>query len=64
MLGGTNPVFKNTNSYILDFKVQKEMKKLFKKRYYEQNEDKTIKKKFDIIFLMHTLEHFKYQEKQ
>tara|TARA_X000000950_G_C13916454_1_gene661249 strand:+ start:2088 stop:3137 length:1050 start_codon:yes stop_codon:yes gene_type:complete len=62
--GGTNPVFKNTDTYILDFKVQKEIKKLFKKRYYEQNiEDQTIQKKFDIIFLMHTLEHFKYPGK-
>ena len=62
--GGTNPVFKNANTYILDFKVQKEIKKLFRKRYYEKNiEDKTIKKKFDIIFLMHTIEHFKYPGK-
>ena len=62
--GGTNPVFKNANTYILDFKVQKEMKKLFRKRYYEKDiENKTIKKKFDIIFLMHTMEHFKYPGK-
>lgn len=62
--GGTNPVFKNINSYIVDFKVQNEIKILFQKRYYEQNiENKTIQRKFDIIFLMHTLEHFKYPGK-
>ena len=34
---------------------------IFKNKYYETNiEEKKIKNKFDIIFLMHTLEHFKY----
>ena len=59
--GGVNPIFKNKNTFISDIKIQKKNKLNFKKRFYEIDiEEKRIKKKFDIIFLMHTLEHFKY----
>ena len=54
-------MLKYKNSFILDFKIQKKIKKIFKGRYYEMDiEEKKIEKKFDIIFLIHTLEHFKY----
>ena len=59
--GGINPFHINNNSFIADFKIQKINKHIFKNKYYETNiEEKKIKNKFDIIFLMHTLEHFKY----
>ena len=59
--GGTNPILKNKNTFILDFKIQKKIKKIFKERSYKLDiEEKNIKKKFDVIFLIHTLEHFKY----
>ena len=59
--GGFNPIFKNKNTFISDIKIQKKNKINFKNRFYEIDiEEKKIEKKFDIIFLMHTLEHFKY----
>ena len=41
--------------------IQKTNKNIFKKRYFEIDiEEKKIDEKFDIIFLIHTLEHFKF----
>ena len=62
--GGINPILNGKNIYIVDFKIQKKIKKIFKKKVFEIDiETKSINTKFDIIFLMHTLEHFKYPAK-
>ena len=62
--GGVNPVLKDNNVFIADMIIQKINKKIYKNRYYEIDiEEKKINQKFDIIFLMHTLEHFKYPYK-
>jgi len=59
--GGVNPVLKDNNVFIADMIIQKINKKIYKNRYYEIDiEEKKINQKFDIIFLIHTLEHFKY----
>ena len=60
--GGINPILSGKkNIYIADFKIQKKIKTLFKKNFFEIDiENKAIKNQFDHIFLIHTLEHFKY----
>ena len=62
--GGINPILSGKNIFIADFKIQKKIKVLFKNNFYKIDiNDKTINDKFDCIFLMHTLEHFKYPAK-
>jgi SAM-dependent methyltransferase len=59
--GGINPILFGKNIFVADFKVDKEIKLLFKKKYFELDiENKPVALKFDYIFLMHTLEHLKY----
>lgn len=62
--GGINPIIKNKNVFIADIKIQKMNKLIFKDRFYNVDiEEKKINKIFDIIFLVHTLEHFKFPKK-
>ena len=62
--GGVNPIMKGKNVFIADIKIQKMNKDFYKNRYYEIDiERKKIDQEFDIIFLIHTLEHFKYPKK-
>lgn len=59
--GGINPILYGENIFITDFKIEKEIKSLFKKKNFELDiENKSVPLKFDYIFLMHTLEHLKY----
>ena len=59
--GGINPILSGKSIYIADFKIQKKIKNLFGKNFFEIDiENKAIKNQFDHIFLIHTLEHFKY----
>lgn len=56
--GGVNPVFDNKNIDIMDIKISKKIKKNLKGNFFLGDiEEKKIKKKYDIIFLLHTLEH-------
>ena len=56
--GGVNPIFYNKNVDIMDIKISKKIKKNFKNNIYIGDiEEKKTKKKYDIIFLLHTLEH-------
>ena len=56
--GGVNPIFDNKNVDIMDIKISKKIKKKSKNNIYVGDiEEKKIKKKYDIIFLLHTLEH-------
>jgi len=62
--GGINPILYGKNIFLADFKIQKKMKYLLKKNFYEIDVEKdNINNQFDIIFLTHTLEHFKYPKK-
>lgn len=56
--GGINPIINSKNVDVLDFKISKEDKKKLKNNLLIGNIEKlNIKKKYDIIFLLHTLEH-------
>ena len=56
--GGVNPVFGNKNIDVMDIKISKKIKKNLKGNFFLGDiEEKKIKKKYDIIFLLHTLEH-------
>jgi len=58
--GGVNPIIKNKKLFIADFKIQQDVKNFYKEHWYELDiERQKINHKFDIIFLIHTLEHFK-----
>ena len=62
--GGINPILQGKNIYLVDFKIQKKMRYLFKKNFFEIDIEKnSVNDQFDIIFLTHTLEHFKYPKK-
>jgi 2-polyprenyl-3-methyl-5-hydroxy-6-metoxy-1,4-benzoquinol methylase len=62
--GGINPILSGKNIFVADFKIQKKIKILFRKNFYKIDiEKKKINNQFDFIFLMHTLEHFKYPAK-
>ncbi len=56
--GGVNPIFNNKNVDVMDIKISNKTNKNLKNNIYVGNiEEKKIKKKYDIIFLLHTLEH-------
>ena len=56
--GGVNPILNSKLIDILDFKISKENKIDFKGKIYKGDvENKKISKKYDVIFLLHTLEH-------
>ncbi len=56
--GGVNPIFDNKNIDIMDIKISEHIKKNSKSKFYIGDiEEKKINKKYDIIFLLHTLEH-------
>ena len=56
--GGVNPIFDSKNIDVMDIKISKKIKKNLKSKIYVGDiEEKKIKKKYDIIFLLHTLEH-------
>lgn len=62
--GGVNPILKSNNVSIADIKIQNINKKIYKNRCYQVDiEKEKVNQKFDIIFLIHTLEHFKYPNK-
>ena len=57
--GGVNPIYNRKSVDIFDLKISKKNKKILKGKLYQGDiENKKIKKKYDIIFLLHTLEHF------
>ncbi len=56
--GGVNPIMNNKNVDIYDFKISKNNNKSFKGNIFSGDIEKIkLKKKYDIIFLLHTLEH-------
>ena len=58
--GGVNPILKSKKLSIVDFKIQKDVKHFYKDRWYELDiEREKLNNKYDVIFIIHTLEHFK-----
>lgn len=56
--GGVNPIMNNKNVDIYDFKISKDNNKSFKGNIFSGDIEKIkLKKKYDIVFLLHTLEH-------
>jgi len=57
--GGINPIFDNKKKIdVMDIKISKKIKKKMRNNIYVGDiEEKKIKKRYDIIFLLHTLEH-------
>lgn len=60
--GGINPLMLKKKDYdIIDFFIQKNIKKKLKKNAFQKDIDNfKIKNKYDIIILLHTLEHLAY----
>ncbi len=59
--GGINPILYGKQIFIADIKVQNNNKIIFKNNYFEIDIEKnSLPYKFECIFLIHSLEHFKY----
>lgn len=62
--GGINPVSYNKNLDIVDFLISPQVKKVHKGNIFIKDINKEyIKKKYDVLFLIHTLEHLKFPKK-
>ena len=56
--GGVNPIMNAKNIDIYDFKISKDNIKSFKGNIYKGDiEEIKLKDKYDVVFLLHTLEH-------
>ena len=56
--GGVNPILNDKNCDVFDFKISKNDRKKLKGKIYLGDIEKIyLKKKYDIVFLLHTLEH-------